>query len=321
LGPSADKAEPARAEAAEWLLRLQAAPEDRALRRDFETWLAGDESHRRAWRSVQRVWGLSGDLPAPAGKRGMVLAVPRLVRANGWRILGLALAAIVVLYVAPIVALRWMADYSTSVGELQDVTLEDGSVVHLDAGTAIAVNYRAERREVSLLAGRAFFEVVAGADRPFIVHADDVTVAVTGTAFDVRTAADGLTVAVLSGTVEVGIAPDSQPARRLTGGESLTIDRPSQKIERARIASEDVASWREGRFVVDGASLAEVVEELGRHHRGFIVIRDSELAARRVTGVFDLRRPVDALNAIARSQRASITRITPYLLLLSPSAS
>jgi transmembrane sensor len=304
----------------EWLLRLRAAPEERALRQEFETWLAGDESHRRAWRSVQRVWGLSGDLPALAANRGKILAVPRPVRSNGWRIAGLALATIAAIHLVPVVALHWTADYATSIGELRDVTLEDGSVVHLDAGSAIAVNYGTERREVSLLAGRAFFEVVTATGRPFVVRIDDATVAVTGTAFDVRTADDGLTVAVLSGTVEVGLAADSRPARSLTGGESLTVDRRSRKVEQAKIPPQDVASWREGRLVVDGASLAEVVEELGRHHRGFIVIRDPELAARRVTGVFDLRRPLEALDAIAGSQRASITRITPFLLLLSSAA-
>jgi hypothetical protein len=36
--------------------------------------------------------------------------------------------------------------------------------------------------------------------------------------------------------------------------------------------------------------------------------------------VFDLRRPLDALDAIAGSQRASIVRLTPYLLLLSSDA-
>ncbi|WP_428669677.1 FecR family protein [Reyranella sp.] len=317
MGAAADKGEPSRAEAAEWLLRLQAAPEDLALRQDFETWLAGDESRPRAWRSVQRVWGLSGGLPAPPEDTGAVAPPPR-ARIKGWRVLGVALAALAAFYLAPIIALQWEADYTTSVGELRDVTLEDGSLIHLDAGSAIAVNYGATRREVSLLAGRAFFEVVPGADRPFVVRADDVTVTVTGTAFEVRAAADGLAVSVRSGTVEVEADRDGRPARRLTAGERLAIDRHSRKVEQARIAPEDVASWREGRLVVDGVSLAEVVEELGRHHRGFIVIRDPALAARRVTGVFDLRHPVDALDAIARSQRASITQITSHLLLLAP---
>lgn len=319
MGPAADKRESSRAEAAEWFLRLEAAPGDRALRQDFEAWLAGDDSRLRAWRSVQRVWCLSGELPAPpVDPSTRAVVPPPRARVGGWRVLGLALAAIAAFCLAPVIALQWEADYTTSVGELRDVTLEDGSLIHLDAGSAIAVNYGAARREISLLAGRAFFEVVPGMDRPFVVRADDVTVTVTGTAFDIRAAADGLTVSVRSGMVEIGIDRDDRPARRLAAGERLAIDRHSRKVEQARITPEDVASWREGRLVVDGVPLAEVVEELGRHHRGFIVIRDPALAARRVTGVFDLRDPVDALDTIARSQRASLMRITSHLLLLAP---
>ena len=72
-----------------------------------------------------------------------------------------ALAACLALYFAPVLKLRLQADHMTSVAELSDVTLEDGSVVHLDAGSAIAIRYGATRREVALLAGRAFFDVVA----------------------------------------------------------------------------------------------------------------------------------------------------------------
>lgn len=322
MGSPADKGEPLRGEAAEWFLRLQAAPEDATLRQDFEAWLAIGETHRRAWHSVQHAWKLSGDLPPPAGARGQtVVPLPRAGRSRR-RGLGLsfaAMAACVALYFfGPIAVLQWKADFVTSVGELRDVTLEDGSIVNLDAGSAIAVNYRADRREVALLAGRAFFDVVAGRDRPFVVLVDGVTVTVVGTVFDVRSAGDGLTVSVRSGTVEVGVDLPGRQVERLAGGQRLSIDRQSWKVEQSRIAPEDVASWRERRLVVDGAPLSEVVEELDRHHRGFILVRDPALAARRVTGVFDLRHPVDALEAIARSQHASVIRVTSRVLLLSP---
>jgi transmembrane sensor len=78
----------------------------------------------------------------------------------------------------------------------------------------------------------------------------------------------------------------------LTRGERLSVNRGSRQVVKSEIAPQDIASWRERRLVVDGATLADVVEELGRHHAGVIVLRDRRLAERRVTGVFDLRRPV-----------------------------
>ena len=50
-----------------------------------------------------------------------------------------------------------------------------------------------------------------------------------------------------------------------------------------------------GPLIVDGATLAEVLEELRRHYAGLVVLRDRAFTERRVSGVFDLRRPIEAL--------------------------
>ena len=317
MKPATNEGEPLRGEAVDWLLRLQASPDDAAVRAGLDAWLAASDAHRQAWQSVERVWRVSGELPVAGTSSAVnVVALPRARRVRRPLAIAVAaLAACLALYFAPVLQLRLLADHRTSVAELREVTLEDGSVVHLDAGSAIAVRYGATRREVALLAGRAFFEVSANRERPFVVLAGDVSVTVTGTAFDVHSSSDDVAVAVQSGTVEV--EEHGRPAGTLTGGERLSVNRPSRQVVRSEIAPQHVASWREKRLVVDGATLTEVVEELGRHHPGLIVLRDRALAERRITGVFDLRRPVEALNAIARSQHRSITEITPYILVVS----
>jgi transmembrane sensor len=321
--PAADEGEPLRGEAVDWLIRLQAAPGDGAVRAAFDSWLKTSDDHRRAWQSVSRVWRVSEGLPAAGGLApANVAAFPRARRLRrAFAVAAVAVAACVALYLAPLLQLRLQADHMTSVAELRDVPLDDGSVVQLDAGSAIAVRYAATRREVVLLAGRAFFDVAPASDRPFVVVADDVTVTVTGTAFDVRSGSDGVSVAVQSGTVEVGLDGGARPAATLTRGQRLSVGRLAGQVVKSEIAPDDVASWRERRLVVDGVTLAEVVEELGRHHRGLILLSDRALAERRITGVFDLRRPIEALNAVAGSQRGAVTAITPYVLVLSPGAS
>lgn len=72
------------------------------------------------------------------------------------------------------------------VGEMPVVTLEDGSVVQLNAASAIAVEFTEKRRVIRLLRGEAFFQVAHGADRPFTVMAGTTSVTALGTAFDVR---------------------------------------------------------------------------------------------------------------------------------------
>jgi transmembrane sensor len=316
-----DDSDSLRGEAVDWLMRIQATPADSAARAGLDAWLASSEAHRRAFRSVERVWTLTGalpsDMPLPAGKVVVLSRVRRARRA--WGLAATVLAAGVALWFFPSLKLHFQADHLTGVAELRELTLEDGSIVHLDAASAIAVHYEKGRREVELLAGQAFFKVVSARDRPFVVTAGNVAITVKGTAFDVWSSGDGVSVAVQSGTVEVLVSgSERRVLSTLTRGERVVVDRQGA-FARSQVDPDDVASWREHRLVVDGATLGEVVEELGRHHRGVIMMSDRKLADRRITGVFDLRRPLEALHTVARTQHGSVLEISPYLTIVSSS--
>lgn len=308
----------------DWVLRIEAAPHDKELRAEFDLWLGQSEDHRKAYRTMKHVWGRLSDLPlddtVPTGTR----PVSELPQSQGKRrfrrlaaVTAVALAACVALFFYPVLQIQLLADHVTSVAELRDFTLEDGSVVHLDAGSAIAVNYTGPRREVTLLSGQAFFEVVHAPDRPFAVIAEGVTVTVKGTAFGVRTWGEGVSVAVQSGIVEVSLDHGEHVAATLSPGQRLTVRRAGNRIDRGEIAPDDVASWRGRRLVVHDVTLAEVVEELGRHYHGAIILRNEALAQSVLTGVFDLSRPVEALNAIVQAQGGIVTQYTSYVMVIS----
>lgn len=303
------------ADAVDWRLRIEAAPDDKALRAALDAWLATSPAHRSAWRDVERMTRVAASLPADyADRPRQPRRQPRLRRAA---FAALALAACLAFVFLPSLQLWLASDHRTATAELRSVTLDDGSVVSLDAVSAIAVRYGAARREVALLSGRAFFEVVPATDRPFVVLVDDATVTVTGTAFDVRSSAQTTSVAVQSGTVEVALDQGRRPAAVLTRGQRLDIDRKSDRVAKTDIPPDDVASWRHHRLVVDRATMAEVVEELGRHYPGVVLMRDRALGDRIVSGVFDLRQPIEALQAAVRTHDGSVTRITPYVVVIS----
>lgn len=303
----------------DWLLRLEAAPEDAQLRATFKAWLASSEANRRAFNVISHTWDRLGHLPRPATRPDRTRPVPPASAAKPRmrRIAAVAmtLAASVAIYFYPTLQMRVLADHATGVAELRDVVLEDGSIVHLDAGSTISLKPGASGREVSLLAGQAFFEVASAKGRPFRVQAGDVTVTVTGTAFGVRTSSRVVSVAVQSGTVEV--AADGGEPTTLSRGQRLVVDRASRSVVRGEVAPEEIASWRRRRLIVHDATLDDVVEALGRHYAGIIVLTDRRLSRQLVSGVFDLTRPVEALNAVAESQNGRLTEITPYLLVIS----
>lgn len=271
----------------DWRRRLDAAPDDAALRARHARWLAENPAHAEAQARLEKVWRLTGSLPAtnvvPLRRR----LPSRLAAAV------LAVAACLTLVLMPRLWPVVGADYHTVTGEIRNLALADGSIIHLDGASAVDVTLGEGSRAVTLRQGQAFFEVARDPGRPFTVTAGAVRVTVVGTAFDVRRGEDGVSVSVRSGAVrvaaggtEVLLAPGDRLAVGSNGG-----------WKRDRVDPALVASWRDGRLVAEGATIAEVVEELRRHHSGVIVLPDGELGQRRVFGIYDLSDPLAALRA------------------------
>ncbi len=316
MSPAPEKAESLRGQVVDWLLRLKGAPDDQALRAEFEAWLAQSDRHRKAYRTIEAIWQQAEELPAVQPMCPPVASKSRPARTRMRRIYYAvaAVAACLVLLALPSVRLHLMADHMTGVAELEEVMLDDGSRVTLDAASAIAIDYSTARREVKLLSGRAFFDVASLPERPFFVAASDVSVTVTGTSFSVGMSDMGVSVAVETGKVNVSRHGNELAALRI--GERLNVS-PDGKADRASVNPDDVAVWRGQRIIVHEATVREVVEQIGRYMPGTIVFADREIAERRVTGVIDLRRPLEALHAVVDLRQGRILQLSPYLTVIS----
>lgn len=313
--------QPLRAEVVEWLMRLEEAPDDATLHAGFQAWLAENDQRRAAYAAVEPVWRNSANLlPSSAIPVAVVSRVEAGPTRRAWRRATVAaigaMAAGLMFVFLPVLQVRLQADHRTSVAEQREIVLEDGTKVALDADSAVAVRYGAARREVELLSGQAFFEVLPDRNRPFVVVAAGVAVTVTGTAFSVGTSASGVTVAVQSGNVDVSTTQDAQPAAHLTRGDRLQISRDG-KIAKGQVAADEVASWRNRQVVVYDMPVRDVVEQLARYRSGVVIFRDSAIADRLVTGVINLDRPTEALQALVALQQGSMIEVTPYLSIIS----
>ncbi|MBU2091878.1 MAG: FecR family protein [Alphaproteobacteria bacterium] len=305
-------------QALDWLFRLDAAPGDAALRAAFDAWLQADPRHAANWRRASETWAAMGTVP-PAHRHQWHGARSRTQRPLRAGILAAtALAACLALWLASD-ALWPAGDFHTRVGQSEQIVLEDGSRVTLDTDSALDVAYSSTRRAVTLLHGQAYFEVAANALRPFTVDAGGTSVTVIGTAFGVRLAPDDIQVAVHQGIVEVAPAGSPVAVERLAPGQTLRIDRHEEQAFRGTVDPAAVAAWRQGLLIVDGITVGEALAEIGRYHTGLILQRDPELAARQVTGIYDLTDPLAALAAILRPHGGTIRQITPYLVIIGSS--
>lgn len=334
-------------EASEWFVFLQDDPDDVDLRRRFEEWLAASPEHAAAWSVTLRASSLAESL-LPFDARDWVGAaakapgaptsrmrdrdastataaptsgcsttsppMPPRKRRRLFPFLVSAAAACLLFVVAPAAILQFQSDYSTSIGQVQDVELQDGSIVTLAPGSAIAVSYTGTERQVRLLSGEAFFSVKPNAERPFRVTARTVRASVLGTSFDVRLGTQDVNVSVTEGKVQVESAGI---AEMLVGGQAIRLASADGTAHRSTLAPHAIGAWRQGQLIMEDQPLRAAVEQLDRYFEGTIILAQGALADRPVTGIFDLRDPEGSLRAMAKALDAKVRKVTPWILILS----
>lgn len=315
-------------EATDWLIVLQDDPDDADLRRRFDAWLAAAPLHVAAWAATHRTSDRLGELPpahaeswqpfVTAMRTGRAeLAVPCNGPGRGLGAAIVAIAACLAFVLLPSALLHFQADYTTGTAEMRSLTLDDGSTVALAPNTAIAIAYDDRERRIDLLAGEAFFSVGHDRDRPFRVWTGRVRTTDIGTAFSVRRDDGGAMVAVQQGRVRVDDGAASPPvSESLTEGQTVQVSWGGE-IARGGQPSTQVAAWRQGQLIAQDQPMRDVVGRLRPYFRGTIILAPSAPADRSVTGVYNLADPVAALRGIARAQGATVSRITPWILLVS----
>lgn len=311
--------------ALDWLLRLKEHPNNSALIADWNAWLAADPAHAAAWRKATRVWHLTGAVGQTSTRASVRStrqpAIRRSRRRTRVAAFGGAIAACLVLTISLLFP-DLQADYRSPLGETRTFTLSDGSQVMLDSGGAFNRQFDAAQRHIELLRGQAFFSVSHNKQRPFTIQAGSSRITVTGTAFEVKRSATQITVSVEQGSVRVRDARLNNPLllTDLTAGERLSIHLDSAQVLRERQNPQHMAVWRRGLLLAHDTPLGELLDALRSRYPGLIVLRDERLLKQRVTGVFNLNDPHEALRALVTPHGGQVEPYTPWLLMVTTPA-
>ena len=310
--------------ASRWVTARDAGTLTDSDEREMAAWLAADPLHARAFAQVEALWGTmsGGQIKAALRSRyAGTLPVRATFRHRPWlsrQWAGPALAASLAVIVVGSVndwPTRLRADAMTETGERRDVPLDDGSVVQLNTGSAITIDYRGDRRVIRLLKGEAAFTVAPDRARPFTVEAGGGSTTALGTRFIVRRDGEDTDVTVTEHRVRV--AWPSPPDSQFDLDEGQTTRYGPGGILRARsVDAKAVSSWTRGILVFVDRPLGDVVAELNRYHPGFIRVIGAGLATRRVSGGFSTNDPLGAIDSLQGTLGIGSTRITDRLIFL-----
>jgi len=215
---------------------------------------------------------------------------------RAWRILAAAAASIVL--AVGIAATYFMharggVRYSTPIGEVASVPLQDGSNMTLNTSSRVRVDLSREERRINLERGEAFFVVAKDPKRPFVVEAGTKRVVAVGTQFSVRRDRNDIRVVVTEGTVRVealrsAALPEAElSGTALTAGTIAHASDGDVLVQKTSLPqAEEVLSWRLGYLTFRDTNLTDAVEEFNRYNTHRIAIADPQVASIRISGTF-----------------------------------
>lgn len=156
-----------------------------------------------------------------------------------------------------------LLSWQTGVGEIREVSLPDHSKVVLGPRTRITYAGKPGKRHVTVLEGKALFDVVKNAASPFTVTSCKTTTTVLGTTFTVEalTAMQVSRIILITGKVKVAHYGVLKPAERMTVAEQ------QQLAVTDAFSPEDALAWTRGEIVLRNAGLHEVIKTLEDNYR------------------------------------------------------
>jgi ferric-dicitrate binding protein FerR (iron transport regulator) len=304
-------------QAINWLVRMQSGSADDHARDACLRWRQADPLHEAAWQALERSGSVFQSLSGASG----AIALDTLQRLHNegtgrrraLKLLGMGL----LLGGAGSIALRqgapasWGADYVTGVGERRQITLIDGTRLHLNTASAVDVRFSTQRRLISLRQGEVF--VTTGPDaaagsvaRSLWVESRHARLQAIGTAFGVREERDSTRLRVEEGVVAIH---ERHQTVRVAVGEEYLIDlNGSRRIENSTM---NASAWTQGQLVARRMRLDQLTQEFARYRRGWVSC-DPKIAALEISGVFQLDDMDRALSALSEALPVRTERLAPF---------
>ena len=176
------------------------------------------------------------------------------------------------------------------------VKLPDGSKVVMNIGSMISFPEKFEGERNITLQGEAYFDVKKS-ESPFVVSLMDIKVEVLGTAFNIDENTDNVQVYVDHGLVRV---TDSDEQVKLSKGEMAEYNRADGSLDMLPEISQNVMSWRNGKFEFVDVPLTFAAMELSEYYQ-IDIVADQRIKECRITASFDnepLSKVVEVLETI-----------------------
>lgn len=293
-----------------WLIKMR-GEDAAALRGEFDTWLHASAEHREAYgRAEQRMAALA--ILKASERHGTAHAEERRGRIKKWLPWGAAATALALLIVAigaggaPLPgppgasSAAFAAEpLQTRRGEIRTFRLADGSSATLDTDSRLDVAIGTNARSVRLVRGRVRLSVVRQ-NIPLRIDAGRGAASANDADIDLSLDEAGtVTASVRRGAAEVRTDGEPGQVTPLREGAVLAYRSNGSLAPQAAPVPALSASWPDGWAEYRSIRLDRLVAEANRYAPVPIVIDDSAVAAREVSGRFHISKTEPFAHRIA----------------------
>ncbi|MEM9375379.1 MAG: FecR domain-containing protein [Pseudomonadota bacterium] len=313
-------------EALSWIAQLETGEMSAEDITALKEWMGRSPNHYHEIRKMAKLseatnvlTGMAGSINAAAAERRA--AVSAAAPKTWWARPRAALAAAALCAGLSVIGLSGIGStplpseplvFATLIGEYEEQSLPDGSVVKLNTNSQVEVDFSARERRLHLLSGEAFFDVAHDPSKPFVVFVGDRLVEAVGTAFAVRWTDGDLSVTVSEGRVafapantefstdqwvtddlalggEIPTAISAGEPVLLAAGQKILLQDGKETSVLANVASREIESelaWQDGILDFTQRPLEDIISEINRYTDMRIEIEDPGLGALEFGGIF-----------------------------------
>jgi transmembrane sensor len=232
---------------------------------------------------------------------------------NWYKLAGVAASLLIVVIVGYFLTRDFFryTTYATNYGVKQNILLDDGTEVTLNANSTLKVPKdlaSAGMREV-WLEGEGFFHV---AKRPnhvrFAVHTDNIDIEVLGTKFNVHNRRGNTEVVLDEGSVKLIPAHERGVPIFMKPGDYASLATSDTTFKRKIVRPEKYNAWQNNRLVFEDTPLSVVAQKIEDYYGVTIEIQNQDLAWREVTGTLPNNDLGVVLKSLSTSHELEIIR-------------